>query len=209
MNIQAIANLSLFPIGVVAIIIAIRAFYIYSLSRSDVLFILGFAMCSIAMAVFMSNIGDAHLVPYNTQWARYACSSSAALFIFLSSIVKTREQLKQLKRAQMIFAGLCVVVILLTPVLPPFSSPLIPATLNNIRTAIYGAALFRYAYLYLLKKSRFSLIMTCGFLLVVTGFILVTPQLLYPNPTTAVLNITGSFIRVFGYSTLLVAYTFG
>jgi hypothetical protein len=209
MNIQTVANLSLFPIGVVAIIIAIRAFYVYALSRSDVLFILGFAMCFIAMAVFMSNIGDAHLVPYNTQWARYICSSSAALFIFLSSIVKTREQLRQLKRAQIVFAVACVIVIMLTPILPPFSSPLIPATLNNIRTVLYGAALFRYAYLYLLKKSRFSQIMAVGFLLLVTGFILVTPQLLYPNPTTAVLNITGSFIRVFGYSTLLVAYTFG
>jgi hypothetical protein len=209
MNIQTIANLSLFPIGVVAISIAIRAFYIYALSRSDVLFILGFAMCSIAMAVFMSNIGDAHLVPYNTQWARYMCSSSAALFIFLSSIVKSREQLKLLKRLQVGFAIVCVIVIVLTPILPPFSSPLIPAALNNIRTALYAAALIRYASLYLAKKSRFSQIMAVGFSLLVIGFILVNPQLLSPNPTTAVLNIIGSFIRVIGYSTLLVAYTFG
>jgi hypothetical protein len=209
MNIQTIANLSLFPIGVVCSILAIRAFSMYALSRSDTLFILGFAMSSIAVAVFMSNIGDAHLVPYNTQWARYICSSSAALFIFLCCIVKSREQLKRVKRAQVMVGAVCVVVIVLTPVLPPFSSPLIPATLNNIRTAIYGAALIRYAYLYILKESRFSLIMALGFLLLVTGFILVTPQLLDPNPTTAALNIIGSFVRIFGYSSLLVAYSFG
>lgn len=209
MTIQTIANLSLFPIGVVCTIIAIRAFYMYSLSRSDMLFILGFAMCSIAVAVFMSNIGDAHFVPYNTQWARYACGSSAALFIFLSSLVKSHEQLGQLKRAQVIFAALCVVVIALTPVLPPFSSPLIPVTLSSIRTLIYGAALVRYAYLYILKESRFSLIMSLGFLLLVTGFILATPQLLNPTTATATLSIIGSFVRVFGYSSLLIAYSFG
>ncbi len=113
MNIQAIANFSLFPVGVVCTINAIRAFYLYRLSRSDVLFILGFAMSSIAVAVFMSNIGDAHLVPYNTQWARYTCSSSGTLFIFLSSIVKSHEQLGQLKRAQVIFAAISVVIIVL------------------------------------------------------------------------------------------------
>ena len=209
MNISTIANLSLLPIGVVCTLIAIRAFYMYSLSRSDVLFILGFAMSSIAVAVLMSNIGDAHLVPYNTQWARYMCSSSAALFIFLSSLVKSHEQLGQLKRAQIIFAALCVVVILLTPVLPPFASPLIPVTLNNIRTLIYGAALIRYAYLYIKKESRFSLIMSLGFLLLVTGYILITPQLLQPSTTNATLNIIGSFVRIIGYSLLLVAYSFG
>ena len=94
-------------------------------------FILGFSMSSIALAVFMSNIGDAHLVPYNTQWARYTCSSVGALFIFLSSIAKTHEQLGQLKRAQIISAAVFVVVIALTPVLPPFSSPLIPATIKH------------------------------------------------------------------------------
>jgi hypothetical protein len=53
MNIQTIANLSLFPIGVVCTVNAIRAFYMYALSRNDILFILGFAMSSIAVAVFM------------------------------------------------------------------------------------------------------------------------------------------------------------
>ncbi len=209
MDIQTIVNISVFPVGVVCAIIAIRAFYMYSLSRSDILFILGFAMSSIALGIFMSNIGDARFVPYNTQWARYTGSSSGALFIFLSSIVRSHEQLGRLKRAQIIFAAVFVVVIALTPVLPPFSSPLIPAILNNIRTAIYGAALLRYAYLYILKESRFSLIMSLGFLLLVTGFILITPQLIQPSPTNASLSIVASFVRIFGYSLLLVAYSFG
>ncbi len=209
MTIQTLANLSLFPIGVVCTLIAIRAFYMYSLSRNDVLFILGFSTASIAVAVFMSNIGDAHLVPYNTQWARYICSSSGAFFIFLSSIVKSHEQLGQLKRAQVIFAAVCVVVIALTPILPPFSSPIIPVTLNNIRTLIYGAALVRYAYLYIAKESRFSLIMSFAFLLLMTGFILATPVLIQASATNATLNIIGSFVRIIGYSSLLIAYTFG
>ncbi len=209
MTISTLANVSTIPIGVVCVIIAIRAFYMYALSRSEVLFVLGLSMCFIAVAVIMGNIGDARLVPYNTNWARYASSSSAALFIFLSSLVKSHEQLGQLKRAQVIFAAGLVVLIALTPILPAFSSQLIPVALNNIRTAIYGAALLRYAYLYILKESRFSLIMSFGFLLLVTGFILVNPQLLYPNPTTAVLNIIGSFVRVIGYSLLLVTYSIG
>ena len=209
MTLQTLSNFSLIPIGVACTIVAIRAFYMYSLSRSDMLFILGFAMCSIAVAVFMSTIGDTHLVPYNTQWARYACSCSGAIFIFSSSLVRSHEQLGRLKRLQVIVAAMCVVVIALTPVLPPFASPLIPATLNNIRSLIYGAALVRYAYLYIMKESRFSLIMSLAFLLLVTGYILATPQLLQSTPTNATLSIIGAFVRVFGDISLLVAYSVG
>jgi len=209
MDIQTVANFLLFLIGVLCIIIALRAFFLYSLSRNDVLFILGFSMSSIAVAAFLSNIGDAHLVPYNTQWARHICSSSGALFIFLSSLVQSHKQLRQLRRMQLVFAALSIAVIVLTPVLPPFSSPLIPAALNNIRTVIYGAALIRYGYLYGLKKSRFSLFMSLGFLCLVIGFILITPQLLHPSAINATLSLIGPFVRICGYCSLFAAYSFG
>jgi hypothetical protein len=49
MTISQVANLMSIPIAIVCFSISIRAFYIYNLSRSDMLFVLGLSMASIAV----------------------------------------------------------------------------------------------------------------------------------------------------------------
>jgi hypothetical protein len=207
MSINAIANLISFPVGIVCLILSIRAFYIYSLSRSELLAVLGFAMGSIATGIFVGNVGEAHLfgITYNTEWARYTGSSSGALFLFLSSLVKSHAQVQKLRRWQVLVAIFFVIVIGLTPILPPFASPWIPFGLNSIRILIYGATFIRYTGLYLSKGTRFSLIISIGFILLVIGFSLNAPGLLAPGFAT--LTITGAFVRIVGYSTMSLSYS--
>jgi hypothetical protein len=208
MSISAIADLASLPVGLVCLTLSIRAFYLYAFSRSDVVFVIGFALGSISLAILFGITGEVHFINWNTDWARYTGSSSGALFIFLSSLVRSHEGMQQLRRWQIVVAMVFVCVVLLTPVLPPFPNPLVPAALNSIRTVLYGAAFIRYASLYAFKGTRFSLIMCIGFLLLVIGFALNTPHLLYPGRFTT-MEITGAFVRIFGYSAVALAYSFG
>jgi hypothetical protein len=209
MDIPSIANTLLLLVGIVSLIIALRAFAVYMPSRNDMIFILGLAMASTALGIFCAYVGNIHLggITFNTQWAWYAGTSSGALFLFLSSLTKSMEQLRVLRRWQVISTALVLLVVILTPVLPAFASPLTPAALNLVRTLLYTGCCLRYAALYLSKETRFSLFMGLGFLALAVGFGMVTPQLLQPD--FAVLAILGALVRVAGYTTVLAAYTFG
>ena len=96
--ISQIANLMSIPIGTVCLIISLRAFYVYRLSRSDMLFVLGLAMASISLGTFVGTVGDAHIGGnmFATDWARSFGACGGGLFIFLSSLVKSHDQMRQL-----------------------------------------------------------------------------------------------------------------
>lgn len=209
MDINTIATFISFPVGIVCMIIAIRAFYAYAYSRSEMLLVLGLAMTSIALGIYVGIVGIAHLGGnhYNLEWAKSTGSISGAFFIFMSSMVKSHAQLKSLRHFQYFCFALFVIVIAITPLIPPFSTPMIPAGLNAIRTVAYGAAFVRYASLYINKGTRFSMIISAGFLLLVAGFIMNTPQMF--SHAFAVITIEGGLIRIIGYSTLLIAYSIG
>lgn len=209
MDINTIATFISFPVGIVCMIIAIRAFYVYFFSRSEMLLVLGLAMTSISLGIYVGVVGIAHLGGnnYNLEWAKSTASISGALFIFLSSLVKSHAQLKSLRQLQYFCFGLFILVIVMTPLFPPFPTPLIPAGLNSIRALIYGSAFVRYAWIYINKSTRFSLIVSAGFLLLVVGFIMNTPQ--FFSHAYNVVTIEGGIIRILGYSTLLLAYSVG
>src|SRR5215472_17897665 len=166
MDTQSIANTLLLMVGIVSLLIAIRAFIAYVPSRNDMIFILGLAMASTALGIFCAYAGNIHLggIDYNTHWAWYAGTSSGALFLFLSSLVGSMEQLRLLRRWQVIATTLVLLVVILTPVLPAFPSPLVPVILNLVRTVLYAGCCVRYVVLHLSKKTRFSLSMGPGFL---------------------------------------------
>src|SRR5579884_3923976 len=159
MTIGQIANLMSIPIAVVCLIISIRAFYIYNLSRSDMLFVLGLSMASIAVGTFMGTIGDAHLGGnhWAADWTRSFGACSGGLFIFLSALMKSNEQMQRLRRWQILTTVLFVFVIILTPFFPPVPGPLASFALNACRMIIYTCAFVRYAMLYSSKGTRFSL----------------------------------------------------
>jgi hypothetical protein len=208
MDTPSIANSLLLLVGIVSLAIAIRAFIAYRSSSNDMIFILGLAMASTALGIFCAYAGNIHLggIQFNTHWAWYAGTTSGALFLFLSSLVQSMEQLRLLRRWQVIATTLVLLVVILTPVLPAFSSPMIPAILNLVRTTLYVGCCVRYASLYLSKETRFSLFMGLGFLALAVGFGMVTPQILQPD--FAILAILGAVVRAAGYTALLAAYTF-
>jgi hypothetical protein len=210
MDINALANVTSFPAGVACLIISIRAFYVYGLSRKDMLSIIGLAMGTIALTVFVGNIGDSHLGGnhFSTEWVRSLGSWSSALFIFLSSLVKSHEEIRQLRRWQIAAVTLFIVLIALMPLLPPLGGPLVSSSINAVRMVIYGCVLFRYFSLYVSKKTRFSLIMGIAFLVLELGFALYMPHLLYPDSFT-VLSIISAFIRAAGFFALMIAYSAG
>ena len=180
----------------------------HSAYDNDMIFILGLAMASTALGIFCAYVGNIHLggTDFNTHWAWYAGTSSGALFLFLSSLVQSLEQLRLLRRWQVIATTLVLLVVILTPILPAFPSPMVPAILNLVRTALYAGCCVRYAALYLSKETRFSLFMGLGFLALAVGFGMVTPQILQPDFT--ILAILGAIVRAAGYIGVLAAYTF-
>ncbi len=207
MNAVSFANTTLFLLGVVCTILAMRALYVYTLSRSTMLFIIGVAIGTIGLAIFCGFAENVHLTTYNTQWAWYVGSSIGACFLVISSLVKSNAQLQRVRHWQMVASGAFLLVVLITPTLPAFSSPFIPATFNIFRTLIYCVGFIRYATLSSSKGTRFTLLMSAGFLLIGVGFGIFTPQIF--QPSLAVLSIIGSTMRMLGYTTLLLAYTVG
>src|SRR5579859_988399 len=125
MTVSEIANLMSIPIAFVCLFISVRAFYIYNLSRSDMVYVLGVSMSCIAIGTFLGTVGDVHLAGnnLNTDWSRAYGACCGGLFIFLSSLVGSHKQMQQLKRWQMLAVVVFVLVVLLLPLYPPTKSP--------------------------------------------------------------------------------------
>ncbi|GCE21889.1 hypothetical protein [Dictyobacter kobayashii] len=209
MPMTQIATLMAIPIAGVCLIISIRAFYSYSLSRSDMLFVLGLAMASISLGTFVGVIGETHLGgnTFSTDWARTYGACCGGLFIFLSSLVKSQAQMQQLKRAQIIALALLLVVILLTPLYPSIKSPQLSLILNGLRMLIYACAFIRYAMLYTSKATRFSFMMSIAFLVLVIGYGLNIPGMF--QTSLIFITVIAATVRIIAYLGLLLAYSIG
>jgi hypothetical protein len=207
MSISQLATLSSVPIAVICLFISLRAFYIYNLSRSDMIFVLGLAMAVISGGTFFGLIGELHLGgnTLSTDWARSCGAYCGGIFIFLSSLVRSHEQMRQLKRWQIIATALFIVVVLFTPLYPPIKSPLLSFILNAIRMLIYSCAFIRYALLYLSKSTSFSLIMSISFLVLVIGYALNIPGIFQVQ--LAAFTILAATVRISAYISLVVAYS--
>jgi hypothetical protein len=209
MTISEIANLMTIPIGIVCLFISLRAFYIYNLSRSDMVYVLGLSMACIAGGTFLGTVGDAHIAgnTLNTDWGRAYGACCGGLFIFLSSLASSHKQMQQLKRWQVLAVIVFVIVVLLTPLYPPAKSPPIAFALNACRMVIYTCAFMRYFTLYLSKGTRFSLIMWSAFLILLIGYALNIPGILQGG--LALVTIIAATVRITAYLTILAAYSIG
>jgi hypothetical protein len=171
------------------------------------LFVLGLSMASIAVGTFMGTIGDAHLGGnhWATDWTRSFGACLGGLFIFLSSLMKSNEQMRQLRRWQLLATALLVVVIILTPLFPPVPGPSASFALNACRMIIYACAFIRYALLYAAKGTNFSLILSVGFGVLVIGYSLNIPGIF--STQFATLTIIAATVRIAAYFTLLGGYS--
>jgi hypothetical protein len=207
MTVSQIANLTTIPIGIVCLIVSLRAFQAYRLTRSDMLFVLGLAMATISVGTFIGTVGDTHPggTAFNTDWVRAYVTCSGFLFVFLSSLVRTHDQMQKLIRWQVASIGLFVVIILLIPFYPPTKSPPIAIALIVGRLIIYSCIGIRYAILYTSKTTRFSLYMTIAFTILFIGYALNIPTTVAPS--LAYLTIIAALVRIVAYLIMLTAYT--
>ncbi len=207
MSISLIATLMSVPIAIICLFISLRAFYVYNLSRNDMILVLAMAMAVISSGTFVGLVGELHIGgnTLSTDWARSFAACCGGLFIFLSSLVKSHEQMRQLKRWQVIATGLFIIVVMLTPLYPPIKNPLISLALNGGRMIIYSCAFVRYALLYMSKSTRFSLTMSIAFLVLVIGYALNIPGIFQTQ--LAIFTIAAAAIRISAFLTLLAAYS--
>src|SRR5690349_22746732 len=114
------------------------AFYRYSLTQSDLLFIVGVSLSTLGVSTFFRSLNVMQVggMTLNVSWLWYAGSSIGLLFLFLISVMKTNEHMRLLKRWQMFASLSFFTLILLTPMLPATTDPLVPALLNLARPLI-------------------------------------------------------------------------
>lgn len=208
MGFSTLSDTLLFISGMLSLAVAVRAFYMYSVTQSQRLFTIGLSMVIAAIGIACSALnGSPFLPPMNLGWAWYAGTSVGFFFFFLSSLMKSDEQFGLLKRWEIIAAALVITVIALTPVLPAFTNPLVPIGLDICRTIICCLVFFRYLMLYTSKGTRFSLLMCLTFLFIAGSYGILIPQILDPN--LAGIAIAGTIMRIIGDIILFVAFVVG
>lgn len=204
---QALADLSLTFLATICLFIAARAFFLYGKTHNDALFILALAMGTNSLATYWGVIGDIRLfgTALNTGWINYLGPVVSFLFIVLLSRCASDEQLRVLKHWHIIGTTLFFTLFVVTPILPPFSSPLEEALLNALRCLICMIAFFRYIVIFTNKETRFALLMSLAFMLLGVGYATITPQLFQPN--LVIFFSVGAGTRIIGYSVLLIAFS--
>jgi hypothetical protein len=205
MNNTWLANTTFLVLGIVCFVLAARALYVYKLSKSDYLFVIGVSMADIGISVIVGYLQDIHLISWNAHLSWYLGCIVGVLFLVLGSWATSQQQIASIKRWLIIITAIYLVQTLLTPIMPQFPNPYIPAVLNIIRSTIALIGSARYLMLYLSKRTRFTLLMSIAFLLIGFGFGILTPAIF--DSSLAIFLTIGYSSRIIGYSVLLTAYT--
>jgi hypothetical protein len=198
--------------ALISLSIALRAFYLYRKIRNDDLVILGTALITITAASLSALVADnifasterAYGGTFNVQWFEYGGQTVGYLFIWLSSLQGPTSYLSRLRRWQIGVTMLLVVVLFLTPIIPPFPSPIPQALLSVTRSIVCFIIFLRYLAIFFKKESRFSFLMALAFLLLTFGIIIITSQF-FPNGPI-VLVYTGYALRLSGLISFLLAF---
>jgi hypothetical protein len=205
MNNQVLANTTFLVLGIVCFVLAIRAFFVYALSKSNLIFVIGLSMADIGISVVVGFLQDSHITTWNAHVAWYVGTIIGIFFLVIGSWATSNETILTVRRWLIIFTVIFFIVTLLTPIWPQFPNPYIPATLNVIRTVIGLIGCIRYLILYISKRTRFTLLMCICFLLIGAGFGVLTPQLFDTN--LQIFLTFGYSLRIVGYTTLLITYS--
>jgi hypothetical protein len=204
MDFLIVTSLLLLVFALLCLGIGIYAFYKYSVTEDERLFVVGMAMMITAGGILCGSLDQAHLLPVNLGWAWYAGTSSGFFLLFLSSIMRSMKQFHLLKNWEMVVAALFVILLVATPILPAFSNLYVPVVLSFCRSIICFLGFFRYTILYIFKKTRFSFLMLFAFLSLTLGYVILIPQLL--DPVLAVLALVGAIVRILGICVLFIAF---
>lgn len=208
MNSTQITDLLLIIQAAITLLISMRAFYLYNRTRSDSLFSLALSMGVIGVGGVIGLIGDISFNgTYNTFWFRYVGQTVSYLFIFLSTLRGPDSYRRGLRVWHVISTGLLVVLLLLTPLIPPHMSPITQTVLSGSRGMVCLIICLHYAFIFFGKETRFSFLMSFSFFWITFGIAIYTLKFTAPDPVP--LDYFGDSLRVVGLSTLLAAFFLG
>ena len=200
-----VANSLSLTLFVVSLFISLRAFYLYTRSRSRRLFILSLSMGMISLTAMAGYAGDnVTSISLNVDWFNYIGQTVSYLFILLSFFSESDSYLRGLIRWQIAVSALLLILLFLAPVLPPeFPDPAITKSiLSGSRGLICFIIFFYYAIVFMDKETSFSLLMSAAFLLLCIGYSIIIPKYTTPND---VLDRSGDLMRIAGLIFLLFA----
>jgi hypothetical protein len=200
-----VANSLSLTLFVVSLFISLRAFYLYTQSRSRRLFILSLSMGMISLTAIAGYAGDnITSISLNVDWFNYIGQTVSFSFILLSFFSESDSYLRSLIRWQIAASALLLILLFLAPVLPPeFPDPAITKSiLSGSRGLICFIIFFYYAIAFMDKETRFSLLMSAAFLLLCIGYAIIIPKYTTPND---VLDRSGDIMRIAGLVFLLFA----
>ena len=189
----------------VSLFISIRAFYLYTRSRSRRIGILSIAMGIISLTAIAGFAGDnVTSITLNVDWFNYIGQTVSFTFILLSFFGSSETYLRNLMRWQIALSILLLGLMLLSPVLPPeFPAPTVTKSLlSGSRGLICHIIFYYYVVSFMKNETRFSLLMGLAFLMLSFGYWIILPKYITPNDG---LDRTGDIMRVCGLILLFFA----
>lgn len=193
--------------ALIALVISARALYLYRVSRSTMLFSLGLSMAVIAIGGISGLINDFGLISqgFNTLWFRYIGQTVSYCFILLISLPRNEHSLVMITRWHLLATALLLILLVLSPVIPTTSSPLLNEVLSGSRAVVCLVIFFRYYLLmYERKGTRFSFLMCLAFFLITVGIAIYTMKFSMADPLPD--DYVGDGTRLVGLVVMLVAF---
>jgi hypothetical protein len=189
----------------VALFIAVRSFDIYDRFHQYRLFILGLSMVLVSLSAaadFISSYVTA--LPLQTDWFLYIGQSVGFLFILLSLIGSSDAYLRGLVRTYMVVFAFLLILLFLSPVLPPMSMST-RTVFGFSRFAICMLILIAYFSTYMSKPSRFSLLMSISFFFFTANYLMSLQQYFVPILNQYIFRDQGDISGVIGLVVLVAA----
>jgi hypothetical protein len=176
MNSKEVTDLLLAIQATITLLISLRAFFLYSRSRSEIVFSLGLSMGVIALGGVTGLIGDLLFKgnAFNTFWFRYIGQTVSYLFIFMSTLQGAERYMQRLKRWHLVATALLLVLLVLTPLLPTNTNTMLTALLSGSRAVVCFIIFLNYIVIFYSKETRFSFLMSLAFLLITVGITVYT-----------------------------------
>ena len=210
MNSKEITDLIIGFQAVITLLISMRAFYLYTKTQSDTLFIVGLAMAMIGLGGIVGVIGDYIITSqaFNTFWFRYVGQIVSYLFIFFISLPHAERHMRVLKWLNIVASLALLVMLVLTPILPPIPGAALTEVFSGARGVVCLAICFNYYFVMWNKKAtRFSFLMCAAFLFIATGIGVYTIKFAVANPLPY--DYAGDSTRALGLILMLAAFFVG
>ncbi len=189
----------------VALFIAVRSFDIYARFHQYRLFILGLSMVLVSISAAADFISSyVTVLTLQTDWFLYVGQSIGFLFILLSLIGSSDSYLRGLMRTYMVVFIFLLILLLLSPVLPPMTIT-IRTVFGFSRFVICMLILIAYFSTYLSKPSRFSLLMSISFFFFTANYLMSLQQYFVPILNQYIFRDQGDISGVIGLVVLIAA----